>query len=151
MIEWQWQSFAQLTAHQLYDILALRSDVFVIEQNCVYQDIDGLDFDSMHLLGWQQLDGKAQLVAYLRCLPPGLKFTEASLGRVVTHAAARRSGAGRALLAEGLRRMQAHYGNGPIRIGAQLYLQKFYESFGFVQDSEPYDEDGILHIDMLRQ
>ena len=89
-------------------------------------------------------------MAYLRCLPAGLKFTEASLGRVITRGTVRASGAGRALLAEALIRMQAQWGTQPVRIAAQLYLQKFYTGFGFVACSQPFDEDGIPHIDMLR-
>lgn len=150
MLEWEWLSFAQLTPRKLYDVLALRSEVFVLEQNCVYQDIDGLDPASMHLLGWQRGADEPQLVAYLRCLPAGLKFAEASLGRVVTQGSVRGSGAGRALLAEALQRMHGQFGNLPIRIAAQLYLQKFYEAFGFVICSEVFDEDGIAHIYMLR-
>lgn len=153
MIEWEWASFGQLDTHKLYRILQLRSEVFVVEQNCVYQDIDGLDPGSFHLLGWQQgQHGQdRQLVAYLRCLPKGLKFAEASLGRVITCGAVRGSGAGHALLTEALARMQSEWGDQVIRIAAQLYLQKFYERFGFVACSPPFDEDGIPHIDMVRQ
>ena len=153
MIEWEWASFEQLGTYKLYEILRLRSEVFVVEQNCVYQDIDGLDPGSFHLLGWQhgQHGQNPQLVAYLRCLPAGLKFTEASLGRVITRGSVRGSGAGRGLLTEALARMESEWGGQVIRIAAQLYLQKFYEGFGFVACSAPFDEDGIPHIDMLRQ
>lgn len=153
MVEWEWASFAQLSTRKLYEILLLRSEVFVLEQNCVYQDIDGLDPGSFHLLGWQpgQHGQEPQLVAYLRCLPKGLKFAEASLGRVITRGNVRGSGAGRALLTEALAHMQAQWGDQVIRIAAQLYLQKFYEGFGFVACSAPFEEDGIPHIDMLRQ
>ncbi len=153
MLEWEWLPFADLGTQRLYQILQLRSEVFVVEQQCVYQDIDGLDPASFHLLGWQpgQHGQAPQLVAYLRCLPAGLKFDEASLGRVITRGTVRGSGAGRALLAEALARMQTQWGAQPVRIAAQLYLQKFYEGFGFVACSAPFDEDGIPHIDMLRQ
>jgi ElaA protein len=150
MITWQWLKFEQLSCTALYTALALRSEVFVIEQTCIYQDIDGLDPACWHLLGWQELDGAPQLVAYLRGLPPGLKFTQASLGRVITQSEVRGTGVGRALLNEGLLRMQTQFPEHPIRIAAQCHLQGFYQDFGFVACSERYDEDGIPHIDMLR-
>ncbi len=150
MITWQWLNFEQFSASTLYAVLALRSEVFVLEQTCIYQDIDGLDPACWHLLGWQAIDGVPQLVAYLRGLPPGLKFTQASLGRVLTASAVRGSGTGRALLNEGLQRMQHQFPDQAIRIAAQCYLQSFYEDFGFVACSDMYDEDGIAHIDMMR-
>jgi ElaA protein len=101
-------------------------------------------------MAWRDVAGKRELAAYLRCLPPGLKYEEMSLGRILTPASARGTGIGRQLVAEGIRRAVAlHPGHG-IRIGAQHRLEKFYQSFGFVTVTEPYDEDGIMHIDMLR-
>ena len=150
MIEWQWRGFADLTVAQLYEMLALRQQVFVLEQACLYPDIDGLDPDAHHLLGWRTVDGRRQLAASLRCLAPGAKYAEMSLGRVVTSPAARGTGLGRELVAQGIACAEGLHPGHAIRIGAQAYLEPFYASFGFVTVSEPYDEDGILHVDMLR-
>lgn len=150
MIEWQWRCFAQLSGAELYQVLARRQDVFVLEQQCLYQDIDGLDLDAHHLLGWRTIDGERQLAAYLRCLAPGVKYAEMSLGRVLTSRQARGCGIGRALLAQGIARAQQQYPGQRIRIGAQQYLERFYAGFGFKTSSQPYDEDGIMHVEMLR-
>lgn len=149
MIEWQWSGFADLTAAQLYEMLALRQQVFVLEQTCLYPDIDGLDPDAHHLLGWRDVDDKPELVAHLRCLAPGAKYAEMSIGRVVTSPAARGTGLGRELVAQGIALARRLHPGHAIRIGAQAHLEAFYAGFGFVTVSEPYDEDGILHIDML--
>jgi ElaA protein len=148
--QWQWSTFDQLGIHDLYAVLALRQDVFVVEQNCVFQDIDGADQASWHLLGWQISDGKRRLVAYLRCVPPGINYPEASIGRVVSAAAARGTGLGRALLAQGLERTLQAYPGQAIRLAEQQRLEKFYASFGFVTCSAAYLEDNIWHIDMRR-
>lgn len=150
MIEWQWLDFESIPRNDLYEILRQRQEVFLIEQHCFYSDLDGLDQDAHHLLGWQVIDGKRQLAAYLRCIAPGVKFPEMSLGRVLTAQAARGAGIGRELVAEGIRRAEAQHPGHGIRIGAQAHLQDFYGSFGFQPISEPYDEDGIMHLDMLR-
>jgi ElaA protein len=149
MITWQWNGFNALTVAQLYAMLALRQDVFVLEQTCLYPDIDGLDPGAHHLLGWREIDGKAELVAHLRCLAPGAKYEEMSIGRVVTSPAARGSGLGRELVAQGIALAQKLHPGHAIRIGAQAHLETFYAGFGFVTVSEPYDEDGIMHVDML--
>ena len=150
MTEWQWRTFAELSTAELYEVLALRQQVFVLEQRCFYNDFDGLDQEAHHLLGWRVIDGKRQLAGYLRCLAPGVKFTEMSLGRVLTAKAARGSGVGRELIAHGIANAERQYPGHRIRIGAQQYLEQFYASFGFQTITEPYDEDGIMHIDMLR-
>jgi ElaA protein len=150
MIEWQWRGFAELTTTELYEVLAQRQQVFVLEQQCFYNDFDGLDQQAHHLLGWRSIDGRRELAAYLRCLAPGAKYAEMSLGRVLTTRAARGSGAGRELLARGIECAERQHPGHRIRIGAQAYLERFYQSFGFKTISEPYDEDGIMHIDMLR-
>jgi ElaA protein len=150
-IDWEWKRFDDLTAAQLYDMLALRQHVFVLEQACLYPDLDGLDQGAHHLLGWRVREGRRELHATLRCLAPGAKYAEMSLGRVVTSAAARGTGLGRALVATGIDRATRLHPGHAIRIGAQAHLEKFYGSFGFVTVSAPYDEDGILHIDMLRE
>jgi ElaA protein len=149
MITWQWSKFADLTVSQLYAMLALRQEVFVLEQTCLYPDIDGLDPAAQHLLGWRNAGDKLELVAHLRCLAPGAKYEEMSIGRVVTSPAARGTGLGRELVAQGLEFARLLHPGHAIRIGAQAHLEAFYASFGFVTVSEPYDEDGIQHIDMI--
>lgn len=144
---WYYKPFAELTPHELYAIMHLRSEVFVVEQNCVYLDADGKDLSSWHLMGW---DG-TQLVAYCRLLPAGLAFTEVSIGRVVSSPAYRGTGAGKTLMETAIQTCKELFGDQPIRIGAQLYLQKFYESLGFVQVSDMYLEDNIPHIEMRRE
>lgn len=151
MTEWQWRSFDQLTPRELYAVLAQRQHVFVLEQQCLYNDFDGLDLDAHHLLGWRDVDGRRQLAAYLRCLAPGAKYTEMSLGRVLTTTAARGGGIGRALLEQGILHAERQHPGHAIKIGAQQYLEAFYASFGFVTISAPYQEDDITHVDMLRQ
>ena len=146
-MNWKMKSFAALTVPELYDILHLRSEVFVLEQNCVYQDMDYSDQKALHLMG---TDDSGQLLAYTRIFAPGIKFKEASIGRVVTSPLARGKGAGRELMERSIKGLQQHYGEIPIRIGAQQYLQRFYNSLGFEQASDPYLEDGIAHIEMLK-
>jgi ElaA protein len=150
MLHWHWKPFSELTLDELYRVLALREQVFVVEQKSIYQDADGYDQGSHHLLGQSPGPEGPRLAAYLRVLPPGLKYPEASLGRVVTAPSVRRSGYGKVLVEKGLAFIEANYPGAPIRIGAQHYLQRFYEGFGFRRSSNVYDEDGIPHIDMLR-
>jgi ElaA protein len=150
MTEWQWKSFADLSGAELYAVLAQRQDVFILEQQCFYQDADGLDLAAHHLLGWRVIDGRRQLAAYLRCLAPGAKHSEMSLGRVLTAQAARGSGVGRELVAQGILHAERQHPGHRIRIGAQHHLERFYAGFGFQTISAPYDEDGIMHVDMLR-
>lgn len=141
------KAFDNLTPQELYAVLRLRSEVFVVEQNCVYLDIDNKDLKCHHLLLWQN----NILIAYARLVPPGLSFNEMSIGRVVTSPQGRGTGAGRKLMELAIANCQQVFGVGAIKIGAQAYLQKFYASLGFEQVSEIYDEDGIPHMDMLRQ
>ncbi|MES2901446.1 MAG: GNAT family N-acetyltransferase [Pseudomonadota bacterium] len=150
MTQWQCSAFNDLSVGDLYQVLQQRQDVFILEQTCFYQDFDGFDQAAHHLLGWISVDGQRQLGAYLRILAPGAKYTEMSLGRVLTSRAARGSGIGRELLAQGIAHAERLHPGHRIRIGAQRYLEKFYSGFGFVTFSEPYDEDGIMHVDMLR-
>ena len=144
-LTWRYEPFARLTAGDLYRILALRQRVFVVEQACAYLDADGVDLDSDHL--WHEDGG--QVLAYLRVVPGGAKYDEPSLGRVITAPEARRTGLGRALMLEGIARARARFGDVPIRIGAQKYLEHFYGSLGFVRASDDYVEDGIPHVEML--
>lgn len=150
MTDWHWLPFEQLHGAELYEVLALRQQVFVLEQRCLYPDLDGCDQDAWHLLGWQTANGQRRLAAYLRCLAPGVKYGEMSLGRVLTAPFARGGGIGRELLGRGIALASQQYPGQDIRIGAQLYLERFYRDFGFETVSAPYDEDGIPHIDMLR-
>ncbi len=144
-ITWTCKKFDELTTHELYAVLQLRSEVFVVEQNCVFQDMDDKDQYSWHLMGWHN----NLLAAYTRLVPAGVSFKEVSIGRVVTSPKMRKSGAGRSLMKKSIETTYNIFGNQAIRIGAQLYLKKFYESFGFQQSSEIYLEDGIEHIEML--
>jgi ElaA protein len=147
---WQWKRFPELTLDELYRLLALREQVFVVEQKSIYQDADGYDRGAHHLLGSLSGAPEPSLAAYLRVLPPGLKYPEASFGRVVTAPSARRQGYGKLLVEKAIAFIEANHPGAPIRIGAQHYLQRFYEGFGFRRVSDVYDEDGIPHIDMLR-
>jgi ElaA protein len=145
-ISWRFATFDTLSLTELYAVLQLRSEVFVVEQACAFQDIDGADTHAMHLLGTTS----EQLVAYARCFSAGVKYQEASIGRVVTHSAVRGSGAGHALMRCALASMAGRWGPQPIRIGAQARLEHFYAQHGFVKTGAPYVEDGIAHIEMLR-
>lgn len=141
------RQFEQLSNSELYELLRLRSQVFVVEQDCVYLDQDGLDAQALHLLG--KVDGR--LLAYARLLPAAVKYEDAvSIGRVVTAATARRSGYGRRLLTEAIAHCQRIWPQQPITISAQQYLEQFYQGFGFATVSEPYLEDGIPHLQMRR-
>ena len=146
MIRWQWCVLDQLTVVQLHAVFAAREAVFVVEQACAYQELDGWDLDAEHLIGWEQ----AQVAAYLRVLAPAVRFAEPSIGRILTAKAHRGTGLGRELVSRGLAHLDAKYPSSDVRISAQAYLERFYRSFGFVADSEPYPEDGIPHIEMLR-
>jgi ElaA protein len=144
-INWNCKTFDELTVHELYAILRLRTEVFVVEQNCVFQDMDNKDQSSYHVCGWQH----DELVAYTRLVPAGVSYQEASIGRVITAPSARRTGAGKELMQYSIQKLHETWGKQPIRLGAQVYLKKFYESFGFAQTSDIYIEDGIPHIEML--
>ena len=147
MINWITKRFEELTVHELYSILRLRSEVFVVEQNCVFQDMDNKDQSSYHLMGWE----KDVLIAYTRLVPPGVSYEMASIGRVITSQSARGSGIGKLLMEKSIDEAERLFGKAPIKIGAQLYLREFYQSLGFIQSSDVYDEDGIDHIEMIRQ
>ncbi len=146
MIAWRCAPFAELSAREVHDVLRARAQVFVVEQACAFQDVDGADPECWHLLGRRG----GELVAYCRLVPPGVKYAQPSIGRVVTVAAVRRTGAGRALMGEALARAAALWPGRDLRIGAQAHLARFYEDFGFAVASEPYDEDGIVHVEMVR-
>lgn len=145
-IRWQCCRFHDLTVDQLYAILRARSAVFVVEQNCPYLDMDDADQSALHLIAWAE---DQKVAAYLRIVPPGVKYAEASLGRVITSDFARGTGIGKSLLNRGIAACKEAHPSHAIRIGAQQYLEKFYQSFGFVTVSEMYLEDDIPHIEML--
>ena len=142
---WHCKHFSELTLTQLYNILQLRSEIFVVEQKCIFQDMDGLDQESHHFMAWNN----EQLVAYTRLLPPGLSYNEQSIGRVVVEQSQRDTGLGKELMQKSIAKSYELFGKNPIKIGAQLYLSNFYGSFGFIKCSDIYDEDGIDHIKML--
>ncbi len=146
IIHWECKPFNTLTPDELYSILKLRIEVFVIEQNCVFQDCDDKDQESYHYMGWQ----KNKLVAYTRLMPAGLAYEEISIGRVVTSPIVRHSHIGKELMTNSIEKLHDLFGKLPIKIGAQLYLKRFYESLGFIQSSKIYLEDGIKHIKMIR-
>ncbi len=148
--DWQWRRFDDLSGAEVYAVLAQRQQVFVLEQQCLYNDFDGLDQAAFHLLGWRDDGGTRALAAYLRVLAPGAKYAEMSIGRVLTAQAFRGTGLGRELLAQGIAHAERQFPGQRIRIGAQHYLEAFYASFGFQTVTPPYDEDGIVHVDMLR-
>ena len=146
-VTWRCLPFASFSAAELYDVLQLRSAVFVVEQTCVFQDMDGLDPICQHLLGQ---DESGRLLAYARLVPAGVAFAETSVGRVITAPAARGTALGHRLMAQACTQVAQMWGEQPIRIGAQAHLQGFYGQHGFVTDSAEYMEDGIAHVEMLR-
>jgi ElaA protein len=137
--------FNDLTPQELYSIHRLRNEVFVVEQQCIYQDADNKDPHSYHVMLY---DAKG-LAAYSRIVPAGISFKELSIGRVVTAPHARGTGAGKKIMQEAIKQCYRLFGNVPIRIGAQLYAKEFYNKLGFIQSGDVYDEDGIPHIEML--
>lgn len=141
------KAFQELTNHELYEILKLRSEVFVVEQNCVFQDMDDKDQKCHHVMVY--IDD--QLVAYSRLVPAGLSYDEIAIGRVITSAKARGKGLGKMVMELSIDSCRQLFGSGDIRIGAQTYALGFYSSLGFVVKGETYDEDGIEHIEMVRR
>ncbi|HUQ66511.1 MAG TPA: GNAT family N-acetyltransferase [Flavitalea sp.] len=137
--------FEQLTPAELYAILRLRNEVFVVEQNCVFQDADNKDIYCHHLM----LYDHHQLIAYARLVPQGVSYREMSVGRVVTAKEARNKGVAKQLMKLAVQNCRKLFGEGPIRIGAQYYLENFYSSIGFARTGDIYDEDGIEHIEMI--
>lgn len=146
MLTWQLKPFNELSPAELYAILKARQEVFIVEQTCPYLDTDGKDEHCMHLTGFIG----NEVAAYARIVPPGISYAEPSIGRVLTTHKYRTGGYGRQLMQQAIAETINAYGHVPIRIGAQQYLKKFYESFGFVQQGDVYDEDGIDHIIMVR-
>jgi ElaA protein len=143
-LTWKCTVFNELSVTELYAIMQLRNEVFVVEQNCVYQDADNKDLASYHLTGWDA----DQLVAYCRLLPPGISYQDASIGRVATSSAYRKMGNGRLLMSKAIVKTLSQFTCSKITISAQFYLSKFYESLGFTAFGEVYLEDNIPHIEM---
>jgi ElaA protein len=146
MLDWRFTRMEAFSGREWYEVTMAREAVFVVEQDCAFLDADGADPECWHLVGRRGTD----LAAYCRIVPPGLKFAEPSIGRVLTARGARGEGAGKALMAEAVARCEGLYPGRAIRIGAQQYLERFYGAFGFATVSDPYDEDGIPHVIMLR-
>lgn len=148
LLQWQCHPFEGFTPHALYEMLQLRDRVFVLEQQSIYGDVDGVDLHCHHLLG---RDDQGRLLAYARLIAPGVKYPDATaIGRVVLEPAARGKGLGNQLLAEAVAHSLRLYPGAPIMLSAQTAAQGLYERFGFVAVSEPYDDGGILHVDMRR-
>lgn len=145
-IQWSCKPFDELTPRELYAMLQLRNEVFVVEQNCVFQDADNKDFEAWHLMAWQN----GVLIAGTRLLPPGVCYAYASIGRVVNSPSVRGTGIGKLLMTRSIEQLFSLWGAQTIKIGAQYYLLNFYESFGFKAVGDIYVEDGIDHIEMLR-
>lgn len=144
-LSWILRPFDRLSGGEIYNVLRLRSRVFVVEQQCLYLDMDDRDQEAFHLLGMQ--DGS--LVAYARLFAPGAYYREAAIGRIVTAPEVRGTGIGKLLVKESLEIARRLYGDGPVRIGAQRHLEHFYVGLGFQVAGEPYMEDGILHVEMV--
>ena len=144
--EWRVQRFEDMDTTALYILLAARVEVFVVEQTCPYQELDGRDADALHLSAW---DGD-RLLAYARLVPPGGRFRTPSIGRVLTTASVRGRGLGRTLMLKAIEEVERRWPNKAIRVSAQEHLQAFYGSLGFEPESAVYDEDGIPHLDMVR-
>jgi len=148
MIKWILKKFDELTPFELYSILQLRNEVFVVEQNCVYQDADNKDQVSYHFMAWQN----DKLIAYTRLLPKGVAYNDyVSIGRVVTSPSARRTGIGKELIKNSIVQLNNLFGSVSIKIGAQIYLKNFYAEFDFQQTSDVYFEDGIEHVEMIKK
>lgn len=148
MVKYEFKKFHQLNTEELYDLLQLRSAVFVVEQDCVYQDLDNLDQKAIHLLGCNK---EKKLVAYARILPENIPYPNyCSIGRIISSFDMRGKGLGKVLMEKSLTYCRENFKSIPIKIMAQYYLLDFYRSFGFEEVGEKYLEDGIWHIDMVR-
>ena len=145
-IEWRFKSYDDLSKTEFHDIMIIRQEVFIVEQNCPYQDADDKDKLSHHLLGYV----KNELVAYLRLVKPGISYKEMSFGRIVITPNFRNKGLGKALMNEGILQSNKLYGTNTNRISAQSHLVPFYEKFGFKSTGKEYLEDGIPHTEMLK-
>jgi ElaA protein len=146
MLDISVKTFSELSLHQLYFLLQLRSEVFVVEQNCVYQDIDGKDLKALHVLGIKN----NKIIAYTRCFKPGDYFKEASIGRVVVAKNERSHNYGYDIMKASINAIETTFKTTTIKISAQTYLKKFYNNLGFIETGLSYLEDGIPHIAMIK-
>ena len=147
-IKWVTKHYSDLTRDEIFEILRLRARVFIMEQNCPYIDPDDLDKISIHLMAWEE-NHPQTFIAYGRVTPPGSRFKEVSMGRIVTAPEFRKIGLGKELVEKLLKLIENDPGPSPVRISAQAYLEKYYGRFGFVTQSQPYLEDNIPHVEML--
>ncbi|WP_430459910.1 GNAT family N-acetyltransferase [Thalassolituus sp. LLYu03] len=145
-LDFKWSRIEDLSTLELFAIIKARESVFIVEQQCPYQETDDMDLHAWHL----EVSVDNQLAAYARVVDPGIKYEQPSIGRVMTISEFRKLKIGRSLMTEAIRFTEEKHPQMGIKIGAQVYLQKFYESFGFTAVTEPYDEDGIPHIDMIK-
>ncbi len=160
-LDWQLVPFAELSAYQCWSVLKLRQEIFVLEQQCLFPEIDDVDLCSIHLMGWvadndasgeKKESAKAKnLVAYLRIVPPNQKFTQASLSRIVVAATARHQALGSRLVEDGIRHCKRQHSDAGIQIAAQEHLKSFYAALGFEVSSDRYLEDDIWHVNMILQ
>ncbi len=142
------KNFDELTTIELHKIYKLRCDVFVVEQNCAYPEVDELDLCSAHM--WYEQEETGEVLAYLRIVPPGAYFAEASLGRIVILHSERGSGLGKRIVEEGINKLQSLYPGASIHIEAQVQARGFYQKLGFVQVTDPYDDAGVMHVGMVK-
>lgn len=145
-LSWICKTFNELTADEMYTILCVRQEVFVLEQECLYLDADGKDRKSHHLIGYNN----GEVVAYARIVEPAVSYSEVSIGRILTTKDARRTGAGIDLMNQALAKIEELYGKVSVRISAQSYLKDFYQKFDFQPTGKEYLEDEIPHMEMLR-
>jgi ElaA protein len=146
MLDIKVKTFNEFSTIELYNVLQLRSEVFVVEQDCVYQDLDGKDEKALHCLGYKN----NELVAYTRIFKPGDYFNEASIGRVVVLESQRQHKYGYVIMEASIQAIKSHYNTSTIKLSAQTYLKKFYNNLGFKEEGEEYLEDGIPHIAMRK-
>ncbi len=145
---WKWKNFEEISKDELYEILSLRQKIFIVEQNSPFVDADFIDQKSLHLIC---KNSKNKICAYLRVIPPDIKFSEASFGRVFVIPEFRKNGLAKIAVQNCMNKIHELYGNVSIKIDAQIYLKKFYEDFGFVQIENPFDDAGVLHITMIKK
>ena len=149
---WTWRKFEELSLFEFHRIIRARQKVFIVEQDCIYEDADDYDVSAWHLSNWHKdKNGELVLAAYLRVLPAKMKYPEVTFGRVLVSKDYRGTGLGKRLVATAIKNIEAEFSTHTIRISAQAYLKNFYQNFGFQQCKEPYDEDGILHVEMLKK
>lgn len=146
MITWNCKTFNELSVKEFHDIIALRISVFVVEQKCAFQELDGLDYSALHVFGTNE---KNEIVAVARLIPVGIPYAEASIGRISTRIDYRRSGLGRPLMDFAMSELYKAFGNVPIKIMAQKYLEKFYTEYGFASIGADFIEDDIVHVYMI--